>query len=352
MNIIISDKFPVERFRETVAALDPDKVCLIIDTNVRELLPPELRDLPAAVFPAGEASKTVDTVAEVWSRLLDIGISRRSLIVNVGGGVVTDLGGFAAATFKRGVRFLNVPTTLLGAVDASIGGKTGVDFRGLKNLVGAFAEPSATIIPTDFWETLPREELLSGFAEMVKCGYISSPELTGALLDVTDNWCSASLRRLLPEVLAVKERVVAEDPHEKGLRRILNFGHTAAHAFEALLFSRGKSVAHGIAVAHGILIALILSHTQLSLPSDEIYRYADRLLRPVYPLIPFTCDDYDFLLAAMRADKKNFGASAEGKSAPVRFVLLSEIGKPVESVPVGDDEILAALDIYRDLIHS
>ncbi len=331
-----------------IAALDPDKVIIVTDSTVWPLLGPVYRQVPAladapvAEVKAGEANKNLESLAGVLEVLTRSGATRRSLVVNIGGGMVTDLGGFAAAVFKRGIRFINVPTTLLGAVDASIGGKTGVDFMGFKNEVGAFAEPSVTLVRTENLVTLPHSELLSGYAEMLKTGYIASEELLKRFDPVRDLSNPEVLGELIGCCLAFKEEVTTEDPTERGRRRILNFGHTAGHAFESEMLRRGAPVPHGCAVAHGMLVALILSHMLRDLPASYAQDYAREVLMPYYGALPLQCKDYAGLISLMGHDKKNL------RAGEISFVLLDAPGKPVWQ-PVEPSLIEAALDIYRDL---
>lgn len=328
----------------TRIAAESDRAVILTDSNVAPLLP-QLLPLPYPVItiPAGEQHKTLATCTEVWRAMSHHSMTRHSMLINIGGGMVTDLGSFCAATYMRGIRFVNVATTLLGAVDASIGGKTGVDLDAMKNRIGLFAHPEATFIPLDTLRTLPEAELLSGYAEMVKTGYITSSYLTDRLLDTPPLPLNTEgLLPLVRECLDIKAAVVSRDPRERGERKTLNFGHTAGHAFEQLRLSRHHPIPHGEAVAHGILVALILSHMQLDFPSRHIYRYAD-WLGANYPPIEVRCDDYDRLLTLMLGDKKN---QADGR---VRFVLLSDIGDCRIDCTPSPEEIKNALDIYRDL---
>ncbi len=337
----------LEKIAETS---DFNGLYILTDTNVlREVIPyfddflnkynPEI-----IVMNAGEENKSLQTLAEIWERLSDSEATRRSIMINIGGGVVTDLGGFAAATFKRGIRFFNVPTTVLGAVDAAVGGKTGIDFNGFKNEIGAFAPAEKVIISSQPLASLPYSQIISGYAEIVKTALISSAEFYTELIrdcPVNDN---AKLREAMTKAVRVKERVTEEDPKESGLRKILNLGHTAGHAFETLMIEKGTPIAHGDAVAHGLLVTLILSHTLRGLDSKEIYRYADGILKPLYKRIAVSCKDYDRLEQLMLHDKKNITAGE------IRFVLLDGIGSPVINIPVPSEELRAALDIYCDTL--
>ena len=264
------------------------------------------------------------------------------MVVNIGGGLVTDIGGFAAATFKRGIRVINVPTTLLGAVDAATGGKTGINFIGLKNEIGAFHLPSEVIISALPLATLPDREILSGYAEMLKTGLIADPVLYRTLLDVEGMLANPhSLEKAMKRCVEIKEDIVNLDPRESGLRKILNFGHTAGHAFESLSIEREKPLAHGEAVAHGILVELILSHMLKGFDSKEMHRYAT-LLKEHYPDTHVDCKDIPRLMELMAHDKKNATAGQPN------FTLLKAIGEPeIDCLPTEDD-IRAALEIYLD----
>lgn len=328
-----------------IEELNPDRLALLCDTNTRaiaEELAPSGADI-IEILP-GDENKNLTQLSRVWEHLSTHGFTRRSVMVNVGGGMVTDLGGFAAASFKRGIRFINVATTLLGAVDAAVGGKTGINFLDLKNEIGAFQEAVAVIISTRFFATLPATELRSGFAEMLKHGLISREEIYRRLLDF--DIVNADLTELLPlleESVNVKREVVAQDPREQGLRKALNLGHTAGHAFESLALERNQPIPHGVAVAHGLLVEMILSHMLSGFPSKELYRYAE-LLNTAYTDIPrITCADYPDLLRLMAHDKKN---TIPGQ---INFTLLETPGIPKIDQTAPAPTIQTALDLYRDL---
>ncbi len=294
------------------------------------------------VIPNGDTGKSLETVCRVWDALEDFGATRHSLIVNLGGGMVTDLGGFAAATFKRGVRFINVPTTLLGAVDAAVGGKTGFNYGGLKNEIGAFAPASDVIISTRYFDTLPIEEMKSGFAEVLKHAMLSD---RGEFLRLIDHDFNApidhdDLLERLRRSVQVKVDIVARDPNEQGERKALNLGHTIGHAFESLATKRGKPVPHGYAVAWGLVTEAVLSHMLLQFPSEDVHRLG-HFVRDNYRDFPFTCDDYDELLDLMRHDKKS-------RDGEISCTLLTAIGDYRIDQTVTPDDVTAALDILRD----
>lgn len=338
------------RIDKAIKNLNPASVTVVTDSNVKDAVfslfegSTALADANTVVLEPGEDHKNLDSVSMIWNALEEAGATRKSLVVNIGGGLVTDIGGFAAATFKRGIKFINVPTTLLGAVDAATGGKTAINFNGLKNEIGAFHLPSEVIISALPLSTLCHEELVSGYAEMLKTGFIADAELYSSLLRMDEVLAdSESLEKAMKRCVEIKETVVAEDPTEKGLRKILNFGHTAGHAFESLAIERHSHVPHGVAVAHGMLVELILSHMLKGFPTKEIDRYA-MLLKEGFPRIKVTCDDIPRLMELMAHDKKNASAGHPN------FSLLIAVGEPeIDCIPEPKD-IESALDIYRDMM--
>lgn len=343
-----------EAVDELVEAMGTPAVFVLCDVNTRSFVLPALQAQSQAIAGAkiistksGDANKNIEALASLWKSLSDLGATRRSVLINIGGGVVTDLGGFGAATFKRGIRFINIPTTLLGAVDAAVGGKTGVNFNGLKNEIGAFANADAVIISTCFFNTLPQQQLLSGYAEMIKHAMLQDKPALDRLLGysvVYPVFDSEALLGLLRESVSVKESIVAGDPTEKGLRRALNLGHTAGHAIESLAYKYQSPVPHGYAVAWGLVISMVLSHMELGFPSEILHRIADYVLKNFGPY-SLNCKEYPELIDFMRHDKKNPSPDA------ISFTLLKDIGQPVCGCVVSEDKIEAALDIYRDLMH-
>ncbi len=339
---------PAKALAEFVAQSHSAGVFVITDDTAKSLCLPLLESaLGEAKVIAGrpcDDHKTVEALTDVWSQLSTLGATRHSLIINIGGGMVTDLGGFAAATFKRGVPFINVPTTLLGAVDAAVGGKTGINLGSLKNEVGAFCEAKAVIISPNFLKTLPADEILSGYAEMLKHGLLSSPEATARLLATDPVTCNPEqMLALLEESVEVKRRIVAEDPTEKGLRKALNLGHTFGHAFESMALQAGRPIPHGHAVAHGLVAELVVSKMLAGFSSDTLYAVA-AFVRENYPAPTFTCDDYEKIIALMRHDKKNLSPTN------ITTTLLSAPGQILLDKPLTPDTITAALDITRDLL--
>ena len=318
-----------------VDELGAKDVFVLTDTNTSQFVMPLLVNDSAVVakgrritIPSGDINKNLEQLAYVWKQLSVSEATRSSVLINVGGGMLTDLGGFAAAAFKRGMRCINVPTTLLGAVDASVGGKTAVNFNGLKNQIGVFSEAEASIISTVFFNTLPQQQILSGYAEMLKHALLEDEATLGRLLDynpVYPEFDSEALLPLLRASVLVKQRIVEEDLTEKGLRKALNLGHTIGHAFESFSF------------AH-------LSPMKLGFPSEILHKIAAYVLEN-YGAMAVECKDYPELLKAMRQDKKNDSPES------INFTLLEEVGRPMINCSATKDEIEAALDIYRDLMH-
>lgn len=348
--IFTNDVVPALDFM--IGETDPAGIWIIADSNTADMVVPYLREISPALAGAsliileqGDDHKTLEALAGVWESLSAEGATRRSLIINVGGGMVTDLGGFAAATFKRGVRFFNVPTTLLGAVDAAVGGKTGINFMGLKNEIGSFREADAVIVSTRFLPTLPDKEILSGYAEMLKHGIIADAGVYRRLLDFDiSSTDPEALLPLLEESVEIKRTIVSQDPHEHGMRRALNFGHTAGHAVESLAIARQSPVPHGYAVAWGMVVETVLSHLILGFPSEHLHMLAGYVLRH-YGTPAISCNDYPELIRLMGHDKKN------PLPGHINFTLLSDIAEVRTDCIVSDDDIRASLDIFRDLLH-
>ncbi|MBQ7942272.1 MAG: 3-dehydroquinate synthase [Muribaculaceae bacterium] len=339
-----------QAIEKTLDGVDYNKLFVLTDINTAHFVMPKFKDTLSKngvidiTIKSGDVNKNLESLSHVWKQLGENGATRRSVLINLGGGMVTDLGGFAASTFKRGIRFINIPTTLLSAVDAAVGGKTGINFNGLKNEVGVFNEADTVIISTLPLDTLPIEEVKSGYAEMLKHGLLSSPEVFNKLLEYDfQDYNPELLLDLLEESVNVKREIVRQDPHENGLRRALNLGHTAGHAFESLAMKRMSPIPHGYAVAWGMIVELVLSHMILKFDSSVLHRYADYVYRN-YGAFNITCEDYPELLSLMRHDKKI-------NSGEINFSLLGSIGDVKINCITDEDDVKAALDIYRDLVH-
>ncbi len=280
----------------------------------------EFTHLPVVVVPSGEAQKHMRSVEVVWQFLCDRGADRKSLLVNIGGGMLTDLAGFAASTYKRGIRFLNVPTTLLSQVDASVGGKTGVNFGGYKNEIGTFNEPEAVFISTQFLSTLDQGNRLSGFAEMIKHGLIHSHAHLNELYSIDlNNLQTKELLEAVKNSVDVKSYFVERDPTEQNIRKALNFGHTAGHAIESLAMKQHKPVLHGYAVAWGMIAELYLSSKVAGFPDSDLQKIA-RWIKSLYGGSAISRADFDALFLLMQHDKKNEGDR-------INFTLIESIGE-------------------------
>ena len=324
-----------------------DKLFILTDKHTTALCMPSLKQVSSLkgakeiIIGAEDTHKTLETLANVWQALSEEGASRHSLLINVGGGMVTDLGGFAAATFKRGIKYINIPTTLLAMVDASVGGKTGINFNGLKNEIGAFSPASCVLIETDFLRSLDSDNFFSGYAEMLKHGLISTTAHWAELLSFpTEQIDYAYLKQLVGQSVQVKEDIVEQDPFEHGIRKALNFGHTVGHAFESLALAEDRHVLHGYAVAWGIVCELYLSHIKADFPKDKM-RQTIQFIKENYGTFIIDCNNYDRLYEYMQHDKKN-------TAGIINFTLLKEIGDVSINQTANKDEIFEMFDFYRE----
>jgi 3-dehydroquinate synthase len=345
---IIISKALAPDLTDILSARTYDKLFVLTDVHTHKYCMPQLRKIAAVanaeeiITGAGDSHKTVETLSHVWKLLSRHGATRHSLLINLGGGMITDLGGFAASTFKRGIDFINLPTTLLAMVDAAVGGKTGINFNTLKNEVGVFSPATHVIIDVHFLETLDRDNLLSGYAEMLKHALIDSTRHWAELLD----WDSRRVdyRQLSDRVersIRIKERYVQQDPLEGGIRKALNFGHTVGHAFESLALVEKRPVLHGFAVAWGMVCELYLSCLLAGFPTDKMQQTAT-FIRQNYGYYPLDCEQYDRLYEFMLHDKKNTTADA------VNCTLLEEIGRVRIDCTVEKQALFEAFDFYRE----
>ena len=331
---------------EAISTCEHDRVFLLADEMTERYCLPVvegtglLPDAKRIIIGATDTHKTLESLAHVWEELGKGGGTRHSLLINIGGGMVTDLGGFAASTFKRGINYINIPTTLLSMVDASVGGKTGINFNGLKNEIGVFNNASTVILDTQFLKTLDEENICSGYAEMLKHGLISNEAMWAELLRFDlEQPDLVALRGMVADSVAVKERIVTEDPTEKGIRKALNLGHTVGHAFESLALTR-EPVLHGYAVAWGLICELYLSAVKTGFPTDKM-RQTVSFIKEHYGKMAITCDDYPTLLELMTHDKKNVAGT-------INFTLLGGIGDIRINQTATKEEIYEALDFYRE----
>ena len=325
------------------------KVFFLTDRNTGEhCLPivhnhlPDLMNYDIIEVDPGEENKNIDFCIGVWNMLLDFGADRNSLLINLGGGVVTDMGGFAASTFKRGIDFVQIPTTLLSQVDASVGGKTGIDLGKVKNIVGTFTQPKAVFISSEFLKTLDNRQLVSGFAEVIKHGLIY------------DKSYFDHVKKILPENIAdediyhsveIKNAVVTEDPTEKGLRKILNFGHTIGHAIESYSLGKDKDpLLHGEAIAVGMICESYLSYKINGLHIDELNHIVE-VVQSIFPDYAYDQSIYPEVIDFMKNDKKNV-------SGKIGFALLNTIGKCDFNIYPSEEDIIESLDFYYNLLND
>ena len=311
------------------------KVFILTDENVVQFWLPEIeywlncKNAVEIVIKAGEQHKNLQTVQRIWKTLMKHHADRNALLINLGGGVVTDLGGFAASTYKRGIKFINIPTTLLAMVDAAIGGKTGIDFGGSKNQIGTFAEVEEVIIDPVFLETLPQREICSGLAEMLKYGFVADSNLLNVNLE--------NYQRYIARCGEIKREIVMQDPTEKGLRKVLNFGHTLGHAIESHCLTTDYPLLHGEAVALGMLGALWLSVRQCGLDEKVLQDFESQLPMLLSEVeISLSESNIEPILGYLVHDKKNKGEKPQ-------FVLLEAVGKPVWNMEIEPNLVKSSL---------
>lgn len=341
-------------FDDTLATLEGflqartySKILILVDRNTgTHCLPvlhaavPQLADCDIIEVDPGEENKNIDFCIGIWKMLIDFGADRKSLLINLGGGVITDMGGFAASTFKRGIDFIQIPTTLLSQVDASVGGKTGIDMDSVKNIIGTFTQPQAVFIATKFLKTLDDRQRISGFAEVIKHGLIADATFyeavkgkSAANINVDD----------IRHSVGIKNNVVTLDPHEKGLRKTLNFGHTIGHAIEGYsLANDADPLLHGEAIAVGMICEAFLAR-RLNGLSDDALADIVATFRRHFPDYRFEGNIYGKLIELMKNDKKNAGDR-------IGFALPSAIGRCDVDVFVSEDLICESLDFYRELV--
>lgn len=343
--VIISRHLKTE-LAKAIAECEHDRIFVLVDETTNKLcwsLVKDylcLKDAQTIIIGATDRRKNLDTLVHVWESLQQGKATRHSLLINLGGGMVTDLGGFAASTYKRGINFINIPTTLLAMVDASVGGKTGINFGGLKNEIGVFNDAEFVLLDTNWLRTLDEENIRSGYAEMLKHGLIADDMMWAELINF--NLAQPNLRQLasmLNKSVRIKERIVAEDPHEKGIRKALNLGHTFGHAFESWSMKH-QPVLHGYAVAFGLIAELYLATTQTDFPTERM-RQTVNFIRAYYGSLPITCNDYPELIELMHHDKKNRGNE-------INVTLLGGIGDIRIDQTITEEDIKEALDFFRE----
>ena len=341
---------------EITARYSTNQVCMVVDEKISRLPACERMFVlgKSCVCPISEAEKSLETVQKIWDFFFEQGLTRRGLVIAVGGGALTDLVGFAAATYKRGVDYINVPTTLLAMIDASTGGKTGINYKGLKNLIGVFAPPIETLIWPEWIQTLPAKEFLSGFGEMLKTGLLNRALWPQLLQYDLDTMAIEPLKPLIEQAVAVKTRIVAADPKEAGIRKALNLGHTFGHALEEVSLltihnaqftmhnDQSVSMLHGYAVVYGLIAELYLSVTKLKCPKEPL-QHLTQIMLHYYGKPQCKCSDRERLIALMRQDKKNEHAGE------INCTLIHSVGSPLINQVITTEEANEALDYLFSL---
>ncbi|CAL66465.1 3-dehydroquinate synthase [Christiangramia forsetii] len=325
---------------------DPSRVFILVDNNTHEhclskFLQKIKNEIQTEVIEieAGEEFKHLQTCEGVWNALSELEADRKSLVINLGGGVVTDLGGFVASTFKRGIKFINIPTTLLSMVDASVGGKTGVDLGNLKNQIGVINQPEMVLIDATYLTTLSSQEMRSGLAEILKHGLIADESYWKKVSNLKELDYS-DLDKIIEESVSIKGAIVDKDPFEQNLRKTLNYGHTLGHAIESycLTHPEKKKLLHGEAIAAGMILETYLSVQLKDFPNEKLQQITE-VIKSMYGIEEFSNDDIKQIKELMKFDKKN-------ERGNINFVLLEDIGKPVYDVLVPDELIQKAFDFY------
>ena len=335
MNIIFGEQASAQL---SMLTNNYDKFFVLTDENIYRVyssliasLLPE-KEVTKIVIPAGEESKSIENVIFIWNKLLEAKAGRDSLLINLGGGTISDIGGFAASTYKRGIDFINVPTTLLAMIDASIGGKNGINFNNYKNQIGLFSEPNSVIINPNFLKTLNERDIKSGLAEMMKYAFIADE----SLLDLdSDNYLD-----FIEKAATIKEDIVSLDMKETGLRKILNFGHTIGHALESYYLEKENYLTHGEAVVLGIYSALYLSVKYCGLDDKWLFFY-EMWFKGNLNLMNLNGFDVDAIYSYLSYDKKNKGGKPQ-------FVLIYAPGKPKIDVEVFEKDIKESIAILKN----
>lgn len=351
MNNIQSDSFLVffgsESYKKMIHFIEEhrfSKIFILVDENTLKYCLPVFKEsfnvsIPFEVITisAGEISKNLTTCSQVWNELLLYGADRNSLLINLGGGMLTDLGGFIASTYKRGIKFINIPTSLLAMVDASVGGKTGIDFGNLKNIIGVFSNPEMVLIDDDYLKTLPQREWRCGMAEVIKYGFISNIKLWNDIRDskYLDN---NNIINLIHSSVDIKIKIVLADYHENNLRKILNFGHTIGHAIESYFLGKKTNLNHGEAIAIGMVVELYISHKMYDFPL-EILEDLKQFVHQFFGKVTIEKQAIKDIISLLSYDKKN-------QLNQVMFVLLKAPEQAIIDCEVAQDLIVEAINYY------
>ena len=331
---------------ERLHSYEKGQICVVADEVLQGFCSLS-RTYPTLWLEVSEQRKSIETLTQIWDFFFSLNLTRRGLVIAIGGGVLTDLVGFAASTYKRGIDYINIPTTLLAMIDASSGGKTGINYHGLKNSIGVFAQPVETIIEPKWLKTLPPQEFLSGFAEMLKTGLLDANGLWKRLLEYDlDTMPLEPLAPLIDACVAVKRQVVEADPYEENLRKALNFGHTFGHALEEMSLSpityHLSPLLHGYAVLYGLIAELYLSVTKLGCSKEPLQQLTQIMLH-YYGKPVCKCSDRERLIALMQQDKKN------ERAAEINCTLIRSVGSPVVNQVITPDEANEAWDYLFSL---
>ncbi|NBC59022.1 MAG: 3-dehydroquinate synthase [Bacteroidetes bacterium] len=344
---VVLDKKAFSALNDYLNKIRPSSIFVLVDENTKkyclEILNHRLSwDLKIICIESGEQNKTLDTCIYIWDTLSKKGADRKSVMINLGGGVITDIGGFVSSCFKRGISFIHIPTSLLGMVDAAIGGKNGVDFNNLKNQIGVIRNPEMVVVEKDFLKTLPYEHLVSGFAEMLKHGLIN-PENQSYFNDClsVERLVHHQIRHLINESIAIKQNIVSNDIEEKGMRKVLNYGHTLGHAIESFRMSLDDSnhLFHGEAIAIGLILETYISAKMFGFPFEKL-NHLKKFIHQFYKFQKFNKEEISHIIKLMKYDKKNVGNQ-------VNFVLLKSLGEPVLDCKVEHQLIYKAFEYYQ-----
>ncbi len=333
---------------EVLKSLGNTKIFILVDENTRKHCLPIIshndliKDSEIIKIESGEKNKSIKSVEKVWSELSKKGADRNSLLINLGGGIIGDLGGFVASTFKRGINFINIPTTLLSQVDASVGGKTGINLLGLKNEIGVFNHPKYVLIESSFNQTLDKKHIMSGWAEMLKHALVFDEKDWNNLIshDIKQTGFK-ELNQLIARSVNIKNHFVEKDLHEKNIRKALNFGHTLGHAFESFFMGTEKKITHGEAVAHGIICELFLSEKICNFSSEKADDIISYLLK-TYNKLKINASDIEDIIEYTSHDKKN-------KESNINFTLLEDFGQLKIDQYCTKENIIEVLNWYRNL---
>lgn len=330
------------KLKEFLKGKQYSNTCILVDQNTEKHCFPLISDIfPSAniiQIPAGEEFKTLSTCETIWQQMTDLQLDRKALMIDLGGGVIGDMGGFCAATYKRGIDFIQIPTTLLSQVDASVGGKLGIDFKSFKNHIGVFKDPEAVFIDTTFLKSLDPQELRSGFAEIIKHCLIADKAKWDEIRK--KDFTSQNLPDLVKHSIEIKSRITSEDPTEKGLRKILNFGHTIGHAVESYFLNiQDKKLLHGEAIAVGMIAEAWLSFKRKFISEEELDQIKSYILS-IYGKALIFDFDIEKIIPLTLQDKKN-------ENKQIQFSLLEEVGRCGWNIPVQLKEIREALNFYN-----